>query len=194
LSPLDFISPNNFRHNSNRGQMSFAQNKSRKSKTLYECGNETCTNVGRRYKKCGKCNVQRYCSKKCQQAHWKKHLPLCKTFCCSNKSDELLKDELLQWSKIIKYAIGRSDIATLSALSTSKGDNRGVFCIDFNRTNTFGRLYFNFSLDDWQKKLEVSTGAVEIIQKQKRNETVCGILRENRILHVLKVVLRPIDL
>ncbi len=86
--------------------------------------------------------------------------------------------------------IERSDIATLSALSTSKGDNRGVFCIDFNRTDQLCWLYFNFSLDDWQKKLEVSTGAVEIIQKQKRNETVCGILRENRILYVIKVVLR----
>ena len=35
------------------------------------CGKGNCT------KKCGGCNVARYCSRKCQEAHWKSHKSGC---------------------------------------------------------------------------------------------------------------------
>ena len=36
-----------------------------------------CNNIGRRFKVCSKCRLQRYCSKECQTADWPEHMQKC---------------------------------------------------------------------------------------------------------------------
>jgi hypothetical protein len=148
---------------------------SERGKLFYPCGNDDCENVGIGYKKCGRCNVQRYCSKQCQKTHWKKHKCVCKRL-------ESVPSEARVKSKILKNAV-RKNIGTLGRINKAKGGDKGVFLLDLNTVDT-GVLqweYFNFTRDDWQTKLEVSAVQVDTIQRQQREQMVCGLLLGNRI-------------
>ena len=154
---------------------------SERGKLFYPCGNDDCENVGIGYKKCGRCNVQRYCSKQCQKAHWKKHKRACKLF-----NQMQVRVPIRFKSKILKNAV-RKSIGTLGRINKAKGGDKGVFLLDLNTVDT-GVLqweYFNFTRDDWQTKLEISAVQVDMIQRQQREQMVCGLLLGNRIEIVL---------
>ena len=91
-------------------------------------------------------------------------------------------DELLLYNKRLKQFVFES-ANVLTSLSASKGDDKGVFCVDLNNA-VRGWVYFNFSQSDWQSKIKVSKVAMDMINKQKKKETVCGLLFNDTILFV----------
>tara|TARA_B000000441_G_C21599982_1_gene265241 strand:- start:341 stop:733 length:393 start_codon:yes stop_codon:yes gene_type:complete len=96
-------------------------------------------------------------------------------------------DELQLYNQRLKQFVSES-ANVLSSLSASKGDDKGVFCVDLNNAvqDSAFWLYFNFSQNDWPSKLYVSKAAIDMINKQKKKETVCGLLFNNTILFVQK--------
>lgn len=49
------------------------------------CGNPACAKPKRNMKVCAACGKIKYCSRKCQEKHWKAHKPLCRRVCKSEK-------------------------------------------------------------------------------------------------------------
>jgi len=58
-----------------------------RNKSLWSCSSFSCTNVmsleTEKYKECSLCHVPRYCSRRCQKAHWRlSHKHVCKEMKC----------------------------------------------------------------------------------------------------------------
>lgn len=150
----------------------------RHKKMSYACGNDNCENVGTGYKKCGTCKIQRYCSKECQKAHWKKHKSMCKRLCGLCPTVRIK-------AHMLKDAVRKSSDLWHSNKIT--GNDKGLFLLDLNviDTGVLQWTYFNFTRHNWSTKLEVSAAQLELILRQQREEIVCGLLLGNRIEIVL---------
>lgn len=134
----------------------------------YTCG--YCKKVGNKHRKCAKCNLQRYCSKECQKAHWKTHKKACQTV--RRKSCPYAK-----CVKLLKTYV-RTHANMLRILKASFGTEKGVFC-----TSATALVQY-FRLEDLS--MDTSSNIIQLVQNQEPDDIICGITDGETVLFALR--------
>ena len=152
----------------------------KRTRSIRACGN--CPNIGIGYKKCSCCRLQRYCSKSCQQADWKRHKCYCKRLCAlpPDAREDAHVDIMSFRANALCVAI-RTCLTDLQAENKRAGNNNGVWLISCDDNAPLCWVHY---CDIRQSGLEVLPSHVDIVQTQEKEHLVCGLVRNHRVLYV----------